>query len=58
MVAPFLRLPGGKGDTSLLDYAVFGVVVLGFAVLCWVFVLWIAPLIGKYTVTPKHEGFH
>jgi len=57
IVAPYLRPPGGKGDTSLPYwlYAVVGVAVLGFAVLYWAVVFWIAPMIGKYRLTPVHE---
>lgn len=51
LVAPFLRPPGGKGDTSLPYwlYPIIGIVVLTFGGVYWFLwrVLW--PEIGKFT---------
>ncbi|KAF2084295.1 amino acid transporter [Saccharata proteae CBS 121410] len=57
MVAPFLRPPGGKGDTSLPYwlYPVVGIVVL-FAGLVYWGVWWkLAPWVGGYRLVPVHE---
>jgi hypothetical protein len=58
MVAPFLRPPGGIGDTPPLPYwlyAVVGIAVLVISVLYWAVVFWLAPLIGRYQLVPQHE---
>jgi amino acid transporter len=58
MVAPFLRPPGGIGDTPPLPYwlyPVVGIAVLGGSVLYWAVVFRLAPLIGKYKLRPNHE---
>jgi amino acid transporter len=57
LVAPFLRPPGGKGDTSLPYwlYAVVGIVILAASIVYW-FVWWVLlPKIGRYTLEPRHE---
>ncbi|PTB37078.1 uncharacterized protein TrAFT101_010811 [Trichoderma asperellum] len=57
LVAPFLRPPGGKGDTSLPYwlYAVVGISVLVASVVYWV-VWWVLmPKIGGYTLVPRNE---
>lgn len=50
LVAPFLKPPGGKGDTSLPYwlYPIVGIVVLIFGAVCWFGwrVLW--PKLGKF----------
>ena len=50
LIAPFLRPPGGKGDTSLPYYlsSVVGIVVLVFGAFYW-FVWWVLlPLVGRF----------
>ncbi|KAK5988318.1 High-affinity methionine permease [Cladobotryum mycophilum] len=58
LVAPFLRPPGGKGDTPPLPYWLYCVVGIGIlvaSVLYW-FIYWIAaPAIGGYTLEPHNE---
>jgi amino acid transporter len=58
LVAPFLRPPGGVGDTPPLPYwlyAVVGIVILVASVVYW-FLWWVAaPAIGKYRLEPRHE---
>jgi len=56
MVAPFLRPPGGKGDTSLPYwlYPVVGIVVLTVSVLYWVVWRVLLPWIGRYSLEPEH----
>ncbi|OKL62164.1 hypothetical protein UA08_02162 [Talaromyces atroroseus] len=57
LVAPFLRPPGGKGDTSLPYWlsSVVGIAVLAASVVYWA-IWWVAlPAIGKYTLEPQHE---
>ncbi|KAJ2971829.1 hypothetical protein NQ176_g7506 [Zarea fungicola] len=58
LVAPFLRPPGGKGDTPPLPYwlyCVVGIAVLVVSVFYW-FVWWVAaPKIGKYELVPRNE---
>ncbi|QKX60187.1 uncharacterized protein TRUGW13939_07330 [Talaromyces rugulosus] len=57
LVAPFLRPPGGKGDTSLpyYLYAVVGIALLAASVVYW-FVWWVAaPAVGKYKLEPRRE---
>ncbi|CAG8058085.1 unnamed protein product [Penicillium salamii] len=56
LVAPFIRPPGGKGDTSLpywLPY-VIGIVVLIGGIVYWAFWQIILPYFGKYKLTPQH----
>jgi amino acid transporter len=58
LVAPFLRPPGGVGDTPPLPYwlyAVVGIGVLVASVLYWVIWYVVAPAIGGYTLVPNHE---
>lgn len=57
MVAPFLRPPGGKGDTSLPYWlsSVVGIVILAAAVAYWLVWRQILPAIGRYTLRPEHE---
>ncbi|KAJ6779622.1 hypothetical protein PWT90_05636 [Aphanocladium album] len=58
LVAPFLRPPGGKGDTPPLPYWLYCVVGIGIllaSVVYW-FVWWVAaPKIGKYELVPQNE---
>ncbi|CEJ80219.1 Putative High affinity methionine permease [[Torrubiella] hemipterigena] len=58
LVAPFLRPPGGKGDTPPLPYwlyCVVGIVVLVASVVYW-FIWWVAgPKLGKYELEPNNE---
>ncbi|OAA63062.1 high affinity methionine permease [Cordyceps fumosorosea ARSEF 2679] len=58
LVAPFLRPPGGKGDTPPLPYwlyCVVGIAILVASVVYW-FVCWVAaPRIGKYELVPENE---
>lgn len=58
LVAPFLRPPGGKGDTPPLPYwlyCVVGIGVLAASVVYW-FVWWVAaPKVGGYTLEPHNE---
>lgn len=56
MVAPFLRPPGGKGDTSLPYwlYPVVGIVVLTVSVLYWVVWRVLLPWIGRYELVADH----
>ena len=57
LVAPFLRPPGGKGDTSLPYwlYAVVGIAILAASIVYW-FVWWVLlPRLGRYTLEPRHE---
>ncbi|CAD0095648.1 unnamed protein product [Aureobasidium mustum] len=57
MIAPFLRPPGGKGDTSLPYwlYPVVGIVVLTVSVLYWVIWRKVMPFIGRYRLVADHE---
>ncbi|KAB2572130.1 High affinity methionine permease [Lasiodiplodia theobromae] len=57
LVAPFLRPPGGKGDTSLPYwlYPIVGIAVLLGGVLYWAVWWKILPWKGKYTLVPEHE---
>ncbi|KAF2158238.1 amino acid transporter [Myriangium duriaei CBS 260.36] len=56
LVAPFLRPPGGKGDTSLPYwlYPVVGITVLVAGVIYWALWWKILPAIGRYRLIPKH----
>ncbi|PNY26215.1 High affinity methionine permease, partial [Tolypocladium capitatum] len=58
LIAPFLRPPGGKGDTPPLPYwlyCVVGIGVLAASVVYW-FVWWVAaPKMGGYTLEPHNE---
>lgn len=57
LIAPFLRPPGGKGDTSLPYwlYAVVGIAILAASIVYW-FVWWVLmPRLGGYTLEPRHE---
>lgn len=58
LVAPFLRPPGGVGDTPPLPYwlyCVVGIAVLAVSVVYW-FVWWVAaPKIGGYKLQPSNE---
>jgi hypothetical protein len=57
LVAPFLRPPGGKGDTSLPYwlYAVVGIAILIASVVYWAIWWVVLPSVGKYTLEPHHE---
>ncbi|KAM3414583.1 High-affinity methionine permease [Cercospora zeina] len=57
MIAPFLRPPGGKGDTSLPYYlsSVVGLVVLVAGAGWWVVWRKILPAIGRYDLVPERE---
>ena len=57
IVAPFLRPPGGRGDTPPLPYwlyAVVGIAVFGAGVLYWLVWWKVLPIIGGYKLTPEH----
>lgn len=56
IVAPFIRPPGGIGDTSLPYwlYPVVGILVLGGGVVYWAVVYWLMPKIGRYELQPTH----
>ncbi|USW57467.1 Putative amino acid/polyamine transporter I [Septoria linicola] len=57
MIAPFLRPPGGKGDTSLPYWlsSVVGIVVLVAGGIWWLVWVKIMPAIGEYRLRPEHE---
>ncbi|KAH7055968.1 amino acid/polyamine transporter I [Macrophomina phaseolina] len=57
LVAPFLRPPGGKGDTSLPYwlYPVVGIVILLGGVVYWAIWFRILPWYRRYTLVPEHE---
>lgn len=57
MIAPFLRPPGGVGDTSLPYYlsSVIGIVILVAAALYWLGWRQVLPAIGRYSLRPEHE---
>ncbi|KAL6872171.1 amino acid/polyamine transporter I [Trichoderma novae-zelandiae] len=57
LVAPFLKPPGGKGDTSLPYwlYAIVGISILAASVVYWA-VWWVAaPKLGGYKLDPRNE---
>ncbi|KAL4967038.1 amino acid permease-domain-containing protein [Aspergillus stella-maris] len=56
VVAPFIRPPGGKGDTSLPYwlYPVVGIVVLLCGVGYWGVWRVLMPVLGGYTLVPDH----
>lgn len=58
LVAPFMRPPGAKGDTSLPYWlhAIVGVVVLLLGVVYWAVWQKISPWLGRYRLVPTHEG--
>lgn len=57
LVAPFIRPPGGKGDTSLPYWlsSVVGIAILALGIIYWAVWRKVLPAIGKYTLTPEHE---
>ena len=57
MVAPFLRPPGGKGDTSLPYYlaSLIGLVVLAASVGFWAIWRVVLPFVGRYRLEPTRE---
>jgi amino acid transporter len=58
IVAPFLRPPGGVGDTPPLPYwlySVVGICVLVSGALYWLIWVKILPMIGRYDLQPNHE---
>lgn len=57
IVAPFLRPPGGKGDTSLPYwlYAAVGIVLLTAGALYWAVWYKILPLMGNYWLGPTRH---
>jgi hypothetical protein len=57
LVAPFIRPPGGKGDTSLPYWlsSVVGIVILVTAVVYWAVWWKLLPTIGRYRLVPQHE---
>ncbi|KAJ5226511.1 hypothetical protein N7468_007736 [Penicillium chermesinum] len=57
LVAPFIRPPGGKGDTSLPYWlsSVVGIVILVAAVVYWAVWQLVLPAIGGYRLVPEHE---
>ncbi|KAJ5198618.1 uncharacterized protein N7498_007735 [Penicillium cinerascens] len=56
LVAPFIRPPGGKGDTSLPYWlaSVVGIVIMFAGVVYWAFWKVILPRFGKYRLVPTH----
>ncbi|KAI0162305.1 high affinity methionine permease [Xylariaceae sp. FL1272] len=61
LVAPFLRPPGGKGDTPPLPYwlyAVVSIAILVATVLYWFCWQVAGPAIGKYDLQPKQEALY
>jgi len=57
LVAPFLRPPGGKGDTSLPYwlYPIVGIAVLFCGVVHWALWWVVLPKTGGYSLVPRHE---
>ncbi|KAJ5704296.1 hypothetical protein N7493_011434 [Penicillium malachiteum] len=57
LVAPFIRPPGGNGDTSLPYWlsSVIGIVILLGGVVYWAIWREILPRIGRYRLVPEHE---
>ncbi|KAK7525860.1 high affinity methionine permease [Phyllosticta citriasiana] len=57
LTAPFLRPPGGKGDTSLPYwlYPVVGISILVASVFYWAVWRKVLPWLGKYRLEPVHE---
>lgn len=57
LVAPFIRPPGGKGDTSLPYWlsSVVGIVILFLGVVYWAVWRKVLPLIGGYDLVPEHD---
>lgn len=57
LVAPFIRPPGGKGDTSLPYWlaSVIGIVILCAGIVYWAFWQIILPAVGKYRLRPQHS---
>ncbi|BCS28762.1 uncharacterized protein APUU_70332A [Aspergillus puulaauensis] len=56
VVAPFIRPPGGKGDTSLPYwlYPVVGIAVLLAGVVYWAVWQVLLPWVGRYRLQPEH----
>ncbi|KAJ5610870.1 hypothetical protein N7510_007589 [Penicillium lagena] len=57
LVAPFIRPPGGKGDTSLPYWlsSVIGIAILLLGVLYWFVWQKVLPTLGRYRLAPEHE---
>ena len=57
LVAPFIRPPGGKGDTSLPYWlsSVVGIVILFLGVVYWALWQKVLPAFGKYYLAPEHH---
>ncbi|CAL5873426.1 uncharacterized protein PFLUO_LOCUS7705 [Penicillium psychrofluorescens] len=57
LVAPFVRPPGGKGDTSLPYWlsSVVGIVILLLGVLYWFVWQKVLPTVGRYRLSPECE---
>ncbi|KAJ5578803.1 uncharacterized protein N7459_007767 [Penicillium hispanicum] len=57
LVAPFIRPPGGKGDTSLPYWltSVVGIAIMLAGVVYWAIWRIALPAIGRYTLVPQHE---
>ena len=55
VIAPFLRPPGGKGDTSLPYwlYPIVGIVILVGGVVYWAIWYEVLPRLGRYRLVPK-----
>lgn len=53
LVVPFLRPPGGKGDTSLPYwlYPLVGIGVMLFAGVYYAVLVWLMPMVGGYKLT-------
>jgi amino acid transporter len=58
LVAPFIRPPGGKGDTSLPYWlaSVVGIVILFAGLVYWAIWQLVLPKLGGYRLEPKHEA--
>ncbi|KAI9687113.1 MAG: hypothetical protein M1822_002524 [Bathelium mastoideum] len=58
IVAPFLRPPGGKGDTSLPYwlYPIIGIVVLLGSVVYWAVWRKVLPALGRYELVPRKDS--
>ncbi|KAJ5901483.1 hypothetical protein N7495_002011 [Penicillium taxi] len=57
LVAPFVRPPGGTGDTSLPYWlsSVVGIAILLSGVVYWAIWQKVLPAIGKYHLVPEHD---
>ncbi|KAL9093855.1 MAG: hypothetical protein Q9165_003778 [Trypethelium subeluteriae] len=60
IIAPFLRPPGGKGDTSLPYwlYPIIGIVVLIGGGVYWAVWRKLLPTLGRYELVPRKESLN